>query len=130
MRRNWWWWLGGGILALWAYKAAASGKKGELSIHLSGFKPDASDRLLAAILTANAACPGLPKILKLVRGPFVAGGVTEPGKPSAGLSAGYVFEAEWAHDVLGPIKDQARSCLEQRLQAVVPGVTVTAERLA
>jgi hypothetical protein len=130
MRRSWLWWLGGGLLALWAYKAKASGKKGELSIHLTGFKSDAADPLLAAILTGNAACPGLPKITKLLRGPFVAGGVTEPGKAPQGLSAGYVFEAEWTHDVLGPIKDIARGCLERRLQAIVPGVTVTAERLS
>jgi hypothetical protein len=128
-RKRWWWWLGGGLLALWAYKASASGKKGELAIHLKGFKSEAADRLLAAILTANSECPGLPKITKLVRGPFVSGGVTEPGLKSE-LSAGYFVEAEWTHDVLGPIQDIARGCLERRLQAVVPGIKVTAERLS
>lgn len=112
-------------MALLAYRAKAKVKTGELSISVEGFKSADADRMLAAILTANTTCPGLPKISKLLRGPFVAGGAG-PGP----LSASYVVEAEWAHDVLGPLKGTPLGCLERRLQAVTPGVRVTAERIS
>lgn len=121
MKRKWLWWLGGISLYLWAYKAYASGKKGELAIDIQGFKPEAADAMLTAILNANAACPGLPKITKLLSG---------PGQLFPGPGVGYTVEAEWTHNVLGPIEDQARSCLERHLQAVTPGLTVAATRLS
>jgi hypothetical protein len=106
---------------------ASSGKKklGELAIHVTNFKPETSEMMLGAILSANSTCPGLPKIVRATRGPFVAGGGAGPGP----LSAAYFVEAEWTHSTLGPIKEQVRACLMRQLQTVDPGIGVTAERL-
>lgn len=121
MRKKWLWWLGGIGLYFLAYKALARGKKGELAIDIQGLKPESTSAMLTAILNANATCRGLPRITKLLTG---------PGRLIPGPGFGYTVEAEWNHDVLGPIKDQTRICLERHLQAVTPGVTVTATRLS
>jgi len=129
MRRNYWWWILGGGLAFLAAKAVAQKptKLGEMAINVNYFKPEAHAALLSAILAANASCPGLPAIVRLTRGPYVAGGASGPGGT---LSAAYFVEARWTHDVLGPIKGEVQACLEQALRAVDPNFVVTATRLS
>jgi hypothetical protein len=130
-RKNYWLWLilGVGGVLLWAKSLAAETLKptgiGELAIDVGNFKSGSGDAVLAAILAANASCPGLPTIVKLNRGPFVAGGGAGPGP----LSAMYIVDAAWTHNTLGPVKESVRACLERLLQTVNPGASVTATRL-
>lgn len=126
MNRFWWWALGAGTL-LWGLKAMAAAPKklGELtlSITFSPLNAGSVNAVLSAILSAKTSCPGLPPIKTLLGTPEVTGtavSVTGKTQPSATVRA--VFAAEWSHDTLGPIKEEARQCLLRYLQGIEPKI--------
>jgi hypothetical protein len=130
MRNKWLWLLGGGAAVLWWIKAgkAEAQRPGELAIHYSTETPGRAGVVLTAILSgANAACPGLPQIIGLNRGPFVAGG---GAGPTTSLSVTIIVNADWTHDTLGPLKPEVVNCLLRYLKSIDPDIGgVSAKRL-
>ena len=124
MNRFWLWALGAGTL-LWGLKALADKKLGELNVDIT-FTPltaDSVNKVLNAIMTSKTTCPGLPPIKSRLGEPQV---VSTPVGVSGGTPSGTVrvdFMAEWAHDKLGPIKEDARQCLLKYLQSVEPKIS-------
>jgi hypothetical protein len=122
---NLFWWLGAGTLLLWYTKRAeAQEKLGNLVIRIqmkTGPTGEAVDALINSILAVRGTlCPTFPDVK------------TKPGGATmSGSTIVAVFVASWKHDILGPIKEEARVCLLNYLKGIDKNVlNVSAERVS